>query len=368
MKKIVILVDQLHSHGGIEKLVALKANYWSAVFGYEVTIVSTEQNSKPIVYPLSGQVKFHDLGINYAREKSYFSWGNLTKCLKNIFSIQRYIFREKPDFILVASHIPVTYFLPFLFRRAKIGKEFHFTKYERSKNRGFKTKAIDFIESLYDFLVVLSEEEKTFYHTNKAVVIPNPVDTADTVTHDMTQKDTIATAVLRFAPVKQLEKMVTVWRLFVAGNPTWKLHIFGSTGNDYFNKINQLVVEAGLQESVVFKGQSDNIQQELAQAKVLLMTSAQECFPMVILEANSVGVPVISFDCPTGPRNIIHHKKDGILVDYNNCDSFANELDAFAKDQNLQGFLSDNARENAKKYNVDHIMNQWKKLVFDAND
>ncbi len=72
MKKILILVDQLNSHGGIEKLVALKANYWADVFQYEVTIVSTEQHQKLLVYKLSNKVKFIDLYINYHREKSYF--------------------------------------------------------------------------------------------------------------------------------------------------------------------------------------------------------------------------------------------------------------------------------------------------------
>ncbi len=52
MKKILILVDQLHSHGGIEKLVAIKANYWADVFGFKVTILATEQGGKPIIYPL----------------------------------------------------------------------------------------------------------------------------------------------------------------------------------------------------------------------------------------------------------------------------------------------------------------------------
>jgi glycosyltransferase involved in cell wall biosynthesis len=122
------------------------------------------------------------------------------------------------------------------------------------------------------------------------------------------------------------------------------LFIFGTIGNDYFKKIEQLVFDRNLQSSVVFKGQSDTIQSEIAKAKVMLMTSEQECFPLVILEANSVGIPVISFDCPTGPRNIIHHKTDGILVEFNNCDSFVAELVTFDKDINYQNYLSNKGK------------------------
>ena len=369
MKKIVILVDQLNSHGGIEKLVAVKANYWATVFDYDVTIISTEQLGKPSIYSLSDKVKFVDLAINYHREKSYFSLSNGLKFLSNVVKIQRYILKENPHFIDVASHIPITYFLPFLYRKSKIIKEFHFTKFERVKQQNFKSKVLNYIESNYDFLVVLSEEEKNFYVSNNVVVIPNPIEINPQIQlKKIEDNENIAVAVVRFAPVKQLDKMIEIWSSFLVINPTWKLHIFGTTGNDYFKKIAQLVFDKNLQKSVVFKGQSDVIQTEITKAKVVLMTSEQECFPLVILEANSVGIPVISFDCPTGPRNIMHHKTDGILVEYNNCDSFVTELVAFDADSTYQKYLSKNAIKNANKYSIEVIMNKWNQLIFNTYD
>lgn len=369
MKKIVILVDQLNSHGGIEKLVAVKANYWATVFDYEVTIISTEQLGKPLIYSLSDKVKFIDLGINYDREKSYFSISNALKFLSNVIKIQRYILKEKPHFIDVASHIPITYFLPFLYCKSKTIKEFHFTKFDRVKQTDFKSKVLNYIESKYDFLVVLSEEERSFYASNNTVVIPNPItNTHQIQSATIEDNENIAVAVVRFAAVKQLEKMIAIWCTFVATNPSWKLHIFGTTGNDYFKKIEELVFKSNLQKSIIFKGQSDAIQNEIAKAKVVLITSEQECFPLVILEANSVGIPVISFDCPTGPRNIIHHKTDGILVEYDNCDSFVKELVAFDADTAYQKHLSKKAKENANKFSIEVIMNKWNDLIFTTYD
>lgn len=369
MKKIVLLVDQLNSHGGIERLVALKANYWATVFEYDVTIISTEQLQKPLIYALSEKVKFIDLAINYNREKSYFSLSNGLKLLSNIIKIQRYILKEKPDFIDVASHIPITYVLPFLYKKSKTIKEFHFTKFDRVKQQDFKSKLLNYIESKYDFLLVLSDEERQFYASNNVVVIPNPIEIDKQIPSiAIADKEDIAISVVRFAAVKQLDKMIAIWKAFHPNHPTWKLHIFGTIGNDYFKKIEALVIDSNLQDTVIFKGQSNTIQQEIAKAKVVLMTSEQECFPMVILEANSVGVPVISFDSPTGPRNIIHNKTDGILVEFNNCDSFANELSAFTKDENLQQMLSLNAVKNAGNYSVATIMDKWNKLIFKAYD
>lgn len=362
MKKIVILVDQLNSHGGIEKLVSVKANYWSDVFHYDVTIIASEQCQKPLVYSLSDKVKFIDLAINYNRKKSYFSPVNILKFIRNIVLIQRYFWKNKPDFINVASHIPITYFLPFLMTKSKTLKEFHFTKFSRPL-LGFKAKLLNFIEGKYDFLMVLSNEERQFYPSSKAVVIPNPIlQWQPTTTY--AQNENIALFVGRPAPVKRLELLVEIWSKFIQLKPNWKLHLFGAADDDYSLKIKQLVKEKQIEESFIFKGQSNAIADELARAKVLLLTSEQECFPMVILEAQSVGIPVISFDSPTGPRNIIHNNVDGILVEYNNIDSFVQTLVRFDEDKTFQMQLSANAIENAKNYQLDAIMNRWNDLIF----
>ena len=364
MKKIVILVDQMHSHGGIEKLVAIKANYWAETFGYQVTILSTEQEQKPVIYQLSSLVKHQDLAINYNRSKSYFSFSNLLKFIKNVIKIQQYLLLEKPNFVLVASHIPVTYILPFLFTKAKTIKEFHFTKYYENHSKS-STKVVDFIESKYDFLAVLSKEEQQFYLSKNTIVIPNPIELNSNIEKiDNTQKSNIAIAVLRFAAVKNIEKMVEIWQQFYQTNKSWKLHIFGTTGNDYFKKIEQLVIENKLQGTIIFKGQSNTIQTQLKQAKIMLITSQQECFPMVILESNSCGVPVFSFDCPTGPRNIINNNINGVLIEHNNTKQFVEKLNTIATDNEKLNVLSNNAFENAEKYNLDTIMNLWKNNIF----
>ncbi len=365
MKKIVILVDQMHSHGGIEKLVAIKANYWSAVFGYDVTILSTEQGKKPLIYELNEKVKFQDLVIDFDRNKSYFSFVNILKLLKNIFKIQQYIFTQKPDFVLVASHIPITYVLPFLFTgKAKTIKEFHYTKFYDT-NQGIKNKVLIFIESKYDFLAVLSKEEQSFYYSKNTVVLPNPI--ADEINRSVTkvtQRPLVAAAIVRFAPVKQLELMVAVWEQFYQRHPSWELHLYGSIGNDYYKTIFNLVQEKQLEKTILFKGQTNEVSKILEDARVLLMTSIQECFPMVILEAYAAGVPVVSYDCPTGPRNIIHNEEDGFIVAVGNQSAYVKRLEELAENTSLLETMGTKAQEKVSNYMLPKVMNLWNTIIF----
>ncbi|MFM2229263.1 MAG: hypothetical protein RL607_521 [Bacteroidota bacterium] len=365
IKKIVILVDQMHSHGGIERLVAIKANYWSDVFNFDVTIICTEQEQKPIVYPLNQQVKIVDLAVNYIRNKSYFSLTNLVKLTKNVFGITRFIRKEKPDFVLVASHIPITYILPFLPIKSKIIKEFHFTKFYRKDLSGFGPKLTRWIESKYDYLVCLSEDERHYQRTKNTVVIPNPIKyhTHDTIPLPK-DKENWVFAMVRFAPVKNLEAMISIWNQFIQRNKSWKLHIFGSIGNDYYQHIVAKVEELKLSDSILFMGETNDVRATCKKYKWMMMTSEQECFPMVILEANEAGVPVVSYDCPTGPRNIIHSGQDGILVPMNQEATFIIQMEQLIKHPDQLEALAQKARENASYYALETVMEQWKQKIF----
>ena len=363
MKKIFILIDQMHSHGGIEKLVSIKANYWSEVFGYEVTIISTEQKELPKVYNLSEKVNFIDLGINFHREISFFHPRNLAKLVRNISKIRKIARKEKPDFILVASHIPLTYVLPFMNTDAKTIKEFHFSKY--NKKTSIKEKVFSFSEKFYNYLVVLSDEEKRYYPSHNVVVITNPVEKPGFVPKKVNERQNRAAAVFRITPVKQIPKMIDAWESFFKKNPDWELHLFGTGEKEYVDSLNELVKEKNLENSIFFCGQSSEIFKELNEVKMLLMTSQHECFPMVLLEAASVGVPAVSFDIPTGPRNIITDQENGFLVPAYDVERFVLAMSCLAENKELLEKMSINALKNAERFQLDRIMHQWKIFIFE---
>lgn len=363
MKKIFIFIDQLHSHGGIEKLVAEKANYWVDVFGYEVKIISTEQENKPFVYSLSQEVVFQDLGIDYQRGLSFFHPQNLRRLVKNFVMVKKLVSEEQPDYILVASHLPMTYLLPFIKKGARLIKEFHFSKYQQRLS--FKERFFGYIERKYDQLVVLSDEEAGFYPSSNTVVIPNPVRIPDFENKKWSDRPDVAVAALRFAPVKQLEKMVGIWEQFSLRYPGWRLHIYGEKAGSYYEDIHALVCEKKLEHVIEFKGKTDDIFTVFQESKLLLMTSENECFPMVILEAYANGVPVVSYDSPTGPRNMITHGVDGFLIPYGQDAAFVQQLADIAENAERMQEMSEAARQKAKEYELQKVMNLWKSLIFE---
>lgn len=362
MKQIVILVDQLHSVGGIERLVVMKANYWTAVFGHAVTIISTEQRQQPFAYELSDQVRFVDLAINYDRSKSYFKSANIFKFIRNIKKLRHELKVIQPDFIIVASHIPVTYCINFIQGSAKTIKEFHFSKYNQTDN--FKSRIENILYDAYNYLVVLSPEEQSFHNSTKTVVIANPISISSIAIDKNQNKKNRAVFLGRIAPVKNIEDLIQIWGDFIKKNPDWILDIYGDDTNEYAKSLKQKVLDFNLSQSIVFMGETKETSSKLEEAKMLLLTSHHECFPLVILEALALAVPVFSYDCPTGPRNILTDGFDGRLIENKNKEQFVAALADFANNQSQQKLLSQNALRTADKYSITNIMQLWNTKIF----
>ena len=92
------------------------------------------------------------------------------------------------------------------------------------------------------------------------------------------------------------------------------------------------------------------------------MTSIYEGFGLVLVEAQSCGIPTIAFDCPTGPRNIINDGKDGYLIENRNTEQFIKKLDDLMNNNEMRWKMGDNAFENSKRFDVETITEKWIKL------
>ena len=105
-----------------------------------------------------------------------------------------------------------------------------------------------------------------------------------------------------------------------------------------------------------------NIKEKYLESSIYVMSSRFEAFPLVLLEAMACGVPCVSFDCPNGPRNIIRHGEDGLLVDYLNPKALADGICRLIADEPLRRRLGENARRNVQRFSRDAIMQQWEDL------
>lgn len=362
--KVVFIIDQVYLHGGIERVLSIKANYLSNLKDYEIFIVTTEQKFKKPCYKFNSNITFKDLNINYHRNISYFHPKNLLKIPNHIKKIARALNSIKPHIVVVCSHSADTYFMPFVAKHVPKIKEFHYSKVieiekKENPNSTFKRlffKFADYVETKYNTLIVLNQDEARYYKSNNTVVIPNPLTFFPKTTAKL--DNNIVVSAGRIAPVKRFDVLIDIWELVHKKNSSLQLHIYGDGEKNYVAELQKKIMNKKLTEYIHFKGATNNIQDKMLNASLFVMTSDNECFPLVLLEAQACGLPIVSFDCPNGPRNIIN-SDNGILIPMQKKYEFSETIiNVMANPLKLKSF-GNNARINASKYQVDNIMNQW---------
>ncbi|MFA9189952.1 glycosyltransferase family 4 protein [Flavobacterium sp. FZUC8N2.13] len=362
--KIIFSTDQIYLHGGIEKVLAEKANYFADICGYEVIVLTNEQKKQAPCYAISAKIQLLDLAINYNRKKSYFSWANLQKLPNHIYQLNNILHELQPDVVIVSNFGYETYLIPFLYKKAKKIKEFHSSRYFesqlRKQNVSFLKKSYnqfnDWIESKYHYLIVLNQDEVSYYNSDNVVVIPNPV-SIPKGTASLTNKKVIAAG--RIAPVKGFDKLIQAWKKVHAVVPEWELHFFGEDYLETQKQLEILIKEYNLEKVIFFKGTSSNMVQTFTDYSLYVMSSVTECFPMVLLEALSVGLPVVSFDCPHGPRNIITNNEDGVLVENQSIEDLTEKILFLIENENNRVAFGIQAKRNSFKFSTPVVMQHW---------
>lgn len=362
--KILYLTDQTYLHGGIEKVLSQKANYLADVSGDEVIIATYNQKGRKPVYHFSEKIQMLDLGINYAIGLSYFHPNNLKKIPAHRKALQTLLRHLKPDVVISCSFGPDFYFLPYLERQIPKIKEFHGSRFfYRSPTASIKKRLLQHLNRLtekkYHCLAVLNESEKAFYSNSNVVVIPNPAEiTAER--SGVTSKKILAAG--RISPVKNFADLIDAFARVSKDFPAWELHFFGEDYLSTQQKLEDQVRTLGLNDQVKFKGVTSDLKKEMQHYSIYAMTSETECFPMVLLEALSIGLPVITYDSPTGPQHIVRNEEDSFLVPYKNLDIFTAQLKTLMSDENLRRKMGGAGRENIKRFSLDKVMQQWKDL------
>lgn len=364
--KIVYLTDQTFLHGGIEKVLATKANFLAEQYHHQVTVVTTEQKGHQPCYTFSEKVNLRDIAINYYRDKSYFHPLNLIKAIKHFFKIKKLIKQLQPDVMVVSNYSFDFYFLPYILSKIPKIKEFHSSKYfdYHRKPIGIKEKLMAFLskntENKYQHLVVLNPIEKKFYNNERISVIPNPIPMNE-LNINVLNKKIIAAG--RISSVKNFGELIDIFNELKNELKDWELHFYGEDYLDTKKKLIEKITKFNLGEQVKFMGITDDILKTMQNYSIYAMTSVTECFPMVLLEALSVGLPVISYNCPTGPQFIIKNNEDGFLVQ--DKPEFIIQLKRLIESDELRNNFSKNGKKNAKRFSEMEVMKLWNNLFVD---
>ncbi len=214
-------------------------------------------------------------------------------------------------------------------------------------------------------LVVLTGEDRDDYGgmlagaPTRVERIPNALAELGGGQASLDQKVVVAAG--RLTGQKGFDLLIQAFAQVVSEQPEWKLRIYG--GGPQRAELERLIAELGLADSVSLMGATAQIGEEFAKASVFALSSRFEGFGMVIVEAMSKALPVVSFDCPRGPSEIVSHGVDGLLVENGDVDAFARALLDLIGDADRRRAYGAAALEKSAAYEMGAIGERWDALL-----
>lgn len=375
--KIVYCTPALYFAGGMERVLTMKANYFADHFGYDITIILTDGEDKPIFYPLSDKVKVINLNIGFEELWTCSFIKKIVIYLKKQYlykkMLKKELMRIRPDITVSMLRREINFINEIKDGSKKIG-EIHIN---RANFRNFESKDDNLIKKLFakvwmndltnklkklDRFVVLTEKDKeAWVELDNVCVIPNPLSFIPQNISKLTEKRVIAVG--RYCHEKGYDLLLKAWCIVQNNIADWRLEVYGEGDRSQYDEmISSLNID---RHRCILHGRSSNIQDEFEKSSLAVCSSKFEGFGLVITEAMSCGLPVVSFDCPWGPRAIIHDGEDGLLVENGNVEKLADAIIWMIQHPEMRSKMATKAIENVQRFSIEKIAEKWRSL-FDA--
>ncbi len=374
--RIVYCVDSIRYIGGIQRVTVVKANALAEIPGNEVFIVVADNQRGQIQTRPSDKVRFIDLGVNYYDD----DWKGRLQVLKGIMVkrrlhkklLKKALRRIQPDVVIGVGQSEKN-FLPLIKGKWKTIREFHFARnYRMTLAKSFFDRILarcgDWADKhlslrKYDCIVTLTEEDRQLNWQDMArvKVMPNPSSFVCEKSSSLDSHVIISAGRLNY--VKNFGSLIKAFGIVHKAHPDWRLRIVGE--GDERALLEKTVRELDLSECVDLPGFSKDVREELLKASVFVLSSRIEGFPMVIGEAMECGLPVVSYACHCGPRDIVTDGKDGFLVTTGDEASLAGKISRLIEDDGLRTRMGRQAKEKAARYHPDAIARRWMVLFED---
>ena len=378
--KIVYCTPALYMAGGVERVLTLKTNYFAEHFGYDITIILTEGKDKPLFYPLSDKIKIVNLDVNFEElwtcsfVKKVFVYLSKQRIFKKRLTAE--LMHIRPDITVSLLRREINFINDIKDGSKKIG-ELHVN---RANYRNFEEGDANFIKNLFakfwmrslvshlkqlDKFIVLTEEDKASWtELSNVEVIPDPLAFDIAKVSPMKAKRVIAVG--RYVYQKGFDLLLQAWAKIEKHFPDWELAIYGmGDRSPYENLARQLGVDMN---RCHLNGSTQNIKKEYLESSLFVFSSRFEGFGMVLIEAMACGLPVVSFDCPCGPRDIVSHDEDGLLVPSGDIDKLADAMDCILHDEIIRSRYASAAAKNVQRFILPEVAKRWQILFSEIKE
>lgn len=355
MKRISFFVSNIYQIGGIERVVTILANNLVATEKFEVEIISLFKTDKYPAFKLDERVSLSHI------------FDGTMDIRKNLVKICRgsriYARKKKVELLITAGMglVPITWLS---FKPSKhiawehgnitIGKKLGITWFGRQIARKY-----------LDAIVVLTECDRKNYERlfrSKSLIkhIYNPIFLEKKhVIYNADTKKIISTG--RLTKQKGFDLLINVAKIVFLSYPEWKWDIYGD--GEERKVLEKEIAKKNLQGNVYLKGFVNNITDLYSEYSIFVLTSRYEGFGLVITEAQSCKLPVVSFNCNCGPSELILDGQNGFLVDDFNIELMAAKICELIKDRQKRIEFSMKAQSDKEKCSVKHFVNSWIELI-----
>lgn len=336
--KIAYVIEKLSGIGGMERILTDKMNYLAEHTSHEVVLLLLWKDEKTMAYGLNEKVKVIRLNVQFNSK------------LKALLTFRKVIREIKPD---ITIYTWVMGALLSAFSRWK-GKSIYEAHRARPTMR--HQWIMSRMEKKVDAVVALTEQDsKDYPSAHKVVVIPNFTSISVEKPSDCTSKRCLAVG--RLIDVKNFSRLLDIWQKVSGRNPDWHLDIVGEGPEREI--LQQKIERLGLGESVSLHKVTHDVASYYTGSSLYLMTSRFEGLPMVLLEAQSCGLPIITLDCDYGPRHIVDDGVNGCLIPYDDDDAMVSAISQLMQDKEQRQRMGAMALQASRNYQPQAIMKRW---------
>lgn len=358
--KIAYVIEVMHNSGGMERVLSVCAN--ALCQELDVSIITLYQKGRPAYFPLDNRIHCYDLGLdgvaNRKLLKSRLSEFLMTHHFDTVISLggmDMYYLHSIQD----GSRKIVWFHFAF---NISVGAWLGESASILNKCRGYLQLARRIYHARkFDMVVAISKSDYIAWKrcVKNVVRIPNPVSFRKTGTADLITNAVISVG--RLDIQKGYNYLIDAWSIVARKYPTWKLDIYGE--GVLKKQLQDLIYSHHLEKQVILCGSTPDIVSKYLEHSIYVSSSITEAFSLVLIEASTCGLPLVAFDCPSGPRDIIVNGKNGFLIDnVGDVQTMASRICQLIESEFLRREMGANALQMVDGFSIETIMEQWKNL------